>query len=263
MANAQSHRGGKRGRGNRPWASQFADKAPDPNAPVWIYGHHPVGEALRNPARTRLRLVASRNAARDLPPGTDAEILEPRAIDALLPPGAVHQGIALLAEPLPQPGIEELLERTVSGGTLVFLDQVTDPHNVGAILRSAAAFGAAGIVTTRRHAPPVTGVLAKSASGALEHVAYCQVTNLAEALSAAKDAGLLVLGLDEGGETLTSVPAKTGVALVLGAEGSGLRERTRELCDKMIRLQTSGPIGSLNVSNAAAVALYAIATLRK
>jgi len=262
MANARSHRGGKRNRGSRPWASKFKDEAPDPNAPVWIYGHHPVAEALSNPKRTRLRLVASRNAARDLPPGTDAEIMEPRAIDALLPPGAVHQGIALLAEPLPQPSLEELLDHA-RGGTLVFLDQVTDPHNVGAILRSASAFGAAGIVTTRRHAPPITGVLAKAASGALEHVAYCQVTNLAEALIAAKDAGFLALGLDERGEALTSVPTKSGVALVLGAEGSGLRERTRELCDKMIRLQTKGAIGSLNVSNAAAVALYAIAALRE
>ncbi len=145
---------------------------------------------------------------------------------------------------------------------LVFLDHVTDPHNVGAILRSAAAFGAAGIVTTRRNAPPVTGVLAKAASGALEHVAYCQVTNLAEALRSAKDAGFLVLGFDEGGEALQEVPVNAGVALVLGAEGSGLRERTRALCDKMIRLQTTGAISSLNVSNAAAVALYAIASLR-
>lgn len=262
MANAQPHRGGKKGRGNRPWASKFKEEALDPNAPVWLYGHHPVAEAVRNPRRTRLRLVASRNAARDLPPGTEAEILEPRAIDALLPPGAVHQGIALLSEPLPQPDIEELLERA-QGGVLVFLDQVTDPHNVGAILRSAAAFGAAGIVTTRRHAPPVTGVLAKAASGALEHVAYCQVTNLAGALNTAKEAGFLALGFDERGEALKGVPAESGVALVLGAEGSGLRERTRELCDTMIRLQTSGPIGSLNVSNAAAVALYAIAVSRK
>ncbi|MFZ1990728.1 MAG: RNA methyltransferase [Alphaproteobacteria bacterium] len=261
MASARHSRG--KGKPGRPWASKFKDQpAPDPNAPVWIYGHHPVAEALRNARRTRLRLVASRNAARELPPGTEAEILEPRAIDALLPPGAVHQGIALLSEPLPQPSIEELLE-AAQGGVLVFLDQVTDPHNVGAILRSASAFGAAGIVTTRRHAPPVTGVLAKAASGAIEHVPYCQVTNLAEALAAAKAAGFLVLGFDEGGEPLMSVPAGGGVALVLGAEGSGLRERTRELCDKMIRLQTKGAIGSLNVSNAAAVALYAIAALRE
>jgi len=258
-------KGGAGGRGKgkpaRPWASTFKDQPVDPNAPVWIYGHHPVAEALRNPRRTPLRLVASRNAARDLPPGTEAEVMEPRAIDALLPPGAVHQGIALLAEPLPQPSIQDLIE-SAQGGTLVFLDQVTDPHNVGAILRSAAAFGAAGIVTTRRHAPPITGVLAKAASGALEHVAYCQVTNLAEALLAAKEAGFVALGFDEGGEPLKNIPATGGVALVLGAEGSGLRERTRELCDKMIRLQTSGAIGSLNVSNAAAVALYAIAALR-
>jgi 23S rRNA (guanosine2251-2'-O)-methyltransferase len=145
---------------------------------------------------------------------------------------------------------------------VLFLDQVTDPHNVGAILRSAAAFGAAAVITTRRHAPPVTGVLAKSASGALEHVPYLQETNLADAMTAARDAGYLILGFDEGGEELESVAKERPVALVFGAEGAGLRERTRETCDALVRLRTGGAIGSLNVSNAAAVALYAVTNLR-
>ena len=227
----------------------------DIGEPIWIYGQHPVHAALVNPARARLRLIATRNAARELPHDAAPEILEPAAIDKLLPQGAVHQGVALLAEPLIQPALGEILERE---GTLVFLDQVTDPHNVGAILRSAAAFGAAGVVTTLRHAPPVTSVLAKAASGALEHVPYCQVTNLAEALRAARDAGWLVLGLDEAGEPLESIAPGSRTAIVLGAEGTGLRELTRKLCDQIVRLRTNGPIGSLNVSNAAAVALYAL-----
>jgi len=241
----------------RPWGARFVDKAPDPGAPIWLYGHHAVTAALDNPARKRLRLVATRNAARELPASARAEILEPRAIDALLPAGAVHQGVALQAEPLEQPELDALLQMQ---GVLVFLDQVTDPHNVGAILRSAAAFDAAGIITTRRHAPPVTGVLAKSASGALEHVPYVQVSNLADALSAARDAGFQCLGLDESGEPLEDLRLHkgAGTAIVLGAEGAGLRERTRAMCDKIIRLRTTGAIGSLNVSNAAAVALYAI-----
>jgi 23S rRNA (guanosine2251-2'-O)-methyltransferase len=255
--------GAKRNRG-RPWANQIPDKVRefDPDAPIWLYGHHAVAAALANPARMRLRLVATRNAARELGAvAAEAEPLEPRAIDALLPPGAVHQGIALLTAPLAAPPLHELFAAS-QGGVLVFLDQVTDPHNVGAILRSAVVFGARGVITTRRHAPPVTGVLAKAASGALEHVPYLQIGNLAEAMVAAREAGFVLLGLDEGGEPLGDV-APGSIALVLGAEGAGLRERTRALCDRMIRLRTSGAIGSLNVSNAAAVALYALSERRR
>lgn len=234
----------------------------DQDGPVWIYGHHPVLEALRNPARIRRRLVATRNAARDLPAGAEPEVLDPRAIDRLLPDGAVHQGLALLADPLQPPPLETLFEARRS---LVFLDHVSDPHNVGAILRSAAAFGAGAVITTQRHAPQVTGVLAKSASGALELVPYVQIRNLADALIAAREAGYVRLGLDERGEDLETALSATReypVALVLGAEGPGLRERTRATCDRLVRLPTSGPIGALNVSNAAAVALFAVARAR-
>ena len=244
-------------RPGRPWEARATGRIHDPFEPMWIYGHHAVAAALGNPRRKWQRLIATRNAARELA-GCEPEILEPRAIDKLLPEGAVHQGLAMLAEPLQVPPLADLLaERRL----LIFLDHVTDPHNVGAILRSAAAFGAGAVITTQRHAPPVTGVLAKAASGAIEHVPYLQLANLAEALIAAGEAGYLRLGLDEGGEPIE--PALTAtkefpVAFVLGAEGAGLRERTRTACDRLVRLPTTGPIGALNVSNAAAVALYAI-----
>lgn len=235
---------------------------PEPDAPLWIYGHHPVLEALKNPLRVKHRLVATRNAARDLPEGATPEILDPREIDRLLPEGAVHQGLALLTLPLSTPDLSALLQ---GRRTLVFLDHVSDPHNIGAILRSAAAFGAGAVITTQRHAPQVTGVLAKSASGAIEHVPYVQIRNLADALIAAHEAGYVRLGLDERGEDLGAALAATRafpVALVFGAEGPGLRERTRATCDRLVRLPTMGPIGALNVSNAAAVALYAVACAR-
>lgn len=240
----------------------FERERPDPDAPLWIYGHHPVLEALQNPLRVRHRLVATRNAARDLPAGAEPELLDPREIDRLLPEGAVHQGLGLLADPLEAPPLETLFE---GRRTLIFLDHVSDPHNVGAILRSAAAFGAGAVVTTQRHAPHVTGVLAKSASGALEHVPYVQIRNLADALIAAHEAGYVRLGLDERGEDLEAALSATRafpVALVLGAEGPGLRERTRATCDRLVRLPTSGAIGALNVSNAAAVALFAVTRAR-
>lgn len=245
-------------RSGRDWKPAPSDRIVDLTEPVWLYGHHAVAAALANPHRKWLRLVATRNAARDID-GQAPEILEAREIDKLLPEGAVHQGLALLVNPLPAPGLSELLVR--DGRPLVFLDHVTDPHNVGAILRSAAAFGARGVITTHRHAPPITGVLAKAASGAIEHVPYLQLNNLADALTAAGEAGYVRLGLDERGEPLEPALAATvqfPVAFVLGAEGAGLRERTRTTCDRLVRLPTTGPIGALNVSNAAAVALYAI-----
>ena len=258
--------GGRPGKipgGARPhWRDKKPEKVFDPAEPVWIYGHHAVHAALANPARNIARLVATQNAARQIDPVHDPEILDAKAIDKLLPADAVHQGVALLAEPLAQPPLKLLLA-AAGGRPILFLDQVTDPHNVGAILRSAAAFGAAAVITTRRHAPPVTGVLAKAASGALEHVPYVQETNLAEAMLAAREAGYIVLGFDENGADLESIARERPVALVFGAEGAGLRERTRETCDALVRLRTGGTIGALNVSNAAAVALYAVSVQAK
>lgn len=232
----------------------------------WLYGHHAVTAALNNPQRRPERLLATVNAAERLRrdcPAAAPEIVDRPAIDAVLPPGAVHQGLALLAGPLPAPGLDELLETLGKEALVVVLDQVTDPQNVGAILRSCAAFGAAAMIVPRRHAPPVTGVLAKAASGALEHVPLIEVANLERALARLKDAGFWCLGLDAAADrSIDAVAPDPRLALVMGAEGPGLRRLTAERCDLLARLPTRGPIGTLNVSNAAAVALYALARRR-
>ena len=238
---------------------------------LWLYGLHPVLAGLGNPRRRAKRLLLTSEAARhheaELKPlltgRGDGLVPEPVAREhfaALLPEGAVHQGLALEAAPLDQPDLETLLAGLPNSQTpalLVVLDQVTDPHNVGAILRSAAAFGAAGVLAPRHHAAPETGTLAKSASGALEHVPYLEVGNLARALERLKGRGFWILGLaEEAGAALAETRGGGRLALVLGAEGRGLRRLTREHCDQTVRLPTQGPIGQLNVSNAAAVALY-------
>ena len=232
----------------------------------FIYGFHAVSSALLNPERKILRLMMTRNAENDLASEglslgsglpISPEIMTSEEIAAALPPGAVHQGIALKVSALPDLSLDEAC---ADSRTVVVLDQVTDPHNFGAILRSAAVFGAGALITTDRNSPPLGGVLAKSASGALEKVKIAKVTNLVRALDELKDLGFEVIGLDGEGEI--SLPDfKTGpkVALVLGAEGAGLRRLTREHCDILARLPASGPMRSLNVSNAAAVALYELA----
>lgn len=235
----------------------------------WLYGTHPVLAALTNPARRCYRLLATVETEHALAgrlarllaarPDLRPEILARAEIDRLLP-GAVHQGLAVEVEPLPEPVLDEVLHACAARehAILVALDQVTDPHNVGAILRSAAAFGALGVVLTERHAPSATAILAKAASGALETVPLVRVTNLARAMDDIKAAGLWCAGLDaEGTTTLAEARLDGRVALVLGAEGRGLRRLTRERCDLLVRIpMASGSIASLNVSNAAAVALY-------
>jgi 23S rRNA (guanosine2251-2'-O)-methyltransferase len=228
---------------------------------LWLFGSHAVHAALTNPERVRLRLVASRNAARALPPGaSEPEILEPDKIARLLPPGAVHQGIALLTAPLPEKTLEESCAPAEPARPVLVLDHITDPHNVGAILRSASAFGARAIVTTRRRSPPATGTLAKVAAGALEYVPLVKVTNLARAMNDLKELGYRLVGLDENAPaTLAGALSPSApVALVLGAEGEGLRQLTAETCDTLARLPTGGPVASLNVSNAAAIGLYEV-----
>ncbi|NBC32557.1 MAG: 23S rRNA (guanosine(2251)-2'-O)-methyltransferase RlmB, partial [Alphaproteobacteria bacterium] len=182
-----------------------------------------------------------------------------RRLEALLPDGAVHQGLALEAEPLPDPGLDGVLRGLApqARAVVLLLDQVTDPHNVGAILRSAAAFGAAALVMTERHAPPVTGTLARAASGALEAVPVCRVVNLARTLRELAGADFLCLGLaEEAPRTLPAVAPAPRTALVVGAEGAGLRRLTRETCHVLARLPTARTFTTLNASNAAAVALY-------
>jgi 23S rRNA (guanosine2251-2'-O)-methyltransferase len=233
----------------------------DPVDTVVLYGWHPVREALANPARQIRRLVATENGLQRLVQAGLAlpvtpDIVRPPVIDRLLTPDAVHQGLYLEADPLPAPEFGTLGPQDI----VLVLDQVTDPHNVGAILRSAAAFGVRALVTTERHSPAATGVLAKAASGGLEHVPIVHVRNLGDALEAMGRDGVMRVGLDsEGSERLEATPLSGPLALVLGAEDKGLRQRTRGLCDRLARLDMPGAIKSLNVSNAAALALYVAA----
>jgi 23S rRNA (guanosine2251-2'-O)-methyltransferase len=198
-------------------------------------------------------------------PVVQPEVLDRAALDRALPQGAVHQGIAVLAEPLPEPDLDEVLDRLsdAPSAAILLLDQVTDPQNVGAVLRSAAAFAAAAVVTPRHHAPPMTGALAKAASGAAEHVALVRVGNLAQAIERLKGSRFWCVALaGDAAQDLAEIDLTGRVALALGAEGPGLRRLTRERCDLSARLPTRGPIADINVSNAAAVALYECARQR-
>ena len=245
----------------------------------WIYGRHAVRAALRNPARRLRRLVAIPEIAAEAQAWlaeakarSSAELkletLERARLEALLPEAAVHQGLALQAEPLPPAFLEDVLAEippapATGAAVVVVLDQVSDPHNVGAVLRSAAAFGARAVVLPEHGTPPSTAALAKAASGALEQVPLVRVTNLARTLDKLKEAGFWCVGLEESGEKLLADVDLSGrVALVLGAEGEGLRRLTRERCDFLARLPTQDPLASLNVSNAAAIALYEVARRR-
>jgi len=225
-----------------------------------IYGAHPVEEALKNPKRKFVKLTCTLNGAERLkaltqPLGITPEIVNPKVLDRKVEPDAVHQGMILEAKALRQPQLDEIEQ----SGVVVMLDQVTDPHNVGAILRSCAAFQVTAVVTTARHSAEASGVLFKAASGAYEHVPFVKVTNLARAMEELRDAGFRLVGLDSEAETVLGAIDKTPpLVLVLGAEGKGLRELTRKNCDVVAKLDFSGAIRSLNVSNAAAVALYAL-----
>jgi len=244
-----------RGFGGRPGQR---DRGEASDGPVILYGWHTVAAALANPQRTIRRLYLSENAAKrladeNIDTRVAPEIVRPALIDQRLGPDAVHQGLLAEVDPLPSPDIEELPQQ----GIVLVLDQITDPHNVGAILRSAAAFAVKAIVTTARHSPEATGVLAKSASGALELVPLVTVQNLARALTEMNDQGFMTVGLDsQGDENLGAVVLRQPLALVLGAEGKGLRQLTRDTCGVVARLDMPGEIKSLNVSNAAVLALY-------
>ena len=228
---------------------------------LWLFGLHAVRDALVNPRRDGRRLVVTRNALDRLGAavehGPEPEIADARRFPAPLDPGSVHQGAALEVRPLDWGTLEDHAD----GRPVVALDRVSDPHNVGAVLRSAEVFGAAAVVAPARHAAPESGGLAKAASGALERQPYLRVPNLGAALRALSDAGYVVLGLDGAGdatlEEALDASRPRPVAFVLGAEGPGLREGTRAACDRLTRIDPAGAFGSLNVSNAAAVALYA------
>lgn len=233
---------------------------------LWIYGHHAVAAALANPQRKILRLVATPDAAAKL--SEDASV--PREslahlknaarveIDAIVGAGSVHQGAAVLTRPIGCDLADVLEKISVNpNACFVVLDQVTDPHNVGAVLRSASAFGAAAVLAPDRHAPEETGTMAKAASGALDKIPYIKAVNLVRALEQLKEAGFWTVGLAaDGPKPLSGIPLKGRIALVLGAEGEGLRRLVRETCDYVASLPMGGDMESLNVSNAAAVALY-------
>ncbi len=226
-----------------------------------VYGVHPVVEALKNPKRKFVKLWASENAAGrlreeipELP--VEPEIVHPRLLDHMLKSAdAVHQGVILEAKPLRQPNLDKIAR----DGLVVLLDQVTDPHNVGAVMRSCAAFNVSALVVTARNAAETNSVFFKSASGAYEHVPYVTVTNLARAMEELRGYGFQLVGLDsEAEKTMEDISHHRPLALVLGAEGKGLRQLTRETADHMVRIDMPGAIKSLNVSIAAAVSLYAL-----
>ena len=241
----QSHRG--HGTANRPR----------------LWGRHAVAAALDNPARKVLRAWVTREAEAfmQFPKEVGVTLAEAADLGRLVPHDAPHQGVVVDVEPLEEIWLDDLLAPAPDRGVLLVLDQVTDPHNVGAILRSAAAFGALGVVTQDRHSPAESGVVAKAASGALERVPWARVVNLARSLEEIAEAGFWRIGLTGDAETeLNDALGPPQVALVLGAEGPGLRPNTRDHCDALARLPITDAVESLNVSNAAAVALYAAST---
>ncbi len=240
---------------------------PEPDDSICIlYGWHPVIEALRNPRRKVIRFLASENAARKIHDEFEdraealvasPDIVHPREIDNLLTADAVHQGLYLEVEPLAPLSLANLSPNAL----VLVLDQITDPHNVGAMLRTAAAFGVSAVITTARHSPFATGVLAKAASGALEHIPMIIVRNLSDTIDELKERGFVCVGLDSDADTVLDsatlpVPLRAPLALVMGAEGKGLRQRTKETCTFVAQLEMPGSIKSLNVSNATVLALY-------
>lgn len=265
----ERNRAGRKHRGSKRWQRRIGAKTGSglrrerrSGEHSLLYGWHPVRAALENPRRRFHRLLATENAARRLEEAgltgrVRPEVVRPGAIDALLSPDAVHQGIYAEVDPLPALALDE-----IPPGVVLVLDQVTDPHNFGAIVRTAAAFAADAIVTTARHSPEATGVLAKSASGGLEHAPIVLVQNLARGMAGLKERGFLLVGLAEQAEAnLGDAPLRLPLALVIGAEGKGLRQLTRESCHFLARIDLPGAIKSLNVSNATALALQ-LAILR-
>jgi len=240
-------------------------KKADARETLWLFGLHAVRDALMNPARVKLTMMVTPNALAKLEEavaasGIEPEVVDPRKFKPPIDAGSVHQGAVLEVKPLDWGRMEDVCIGDVAP-RVILLDRVTDPHNVGAILRSAEVLGACAVIGTRHHSAPETGALAKTASGALERQPYLRIRNLADGIRDLQGMGYLVLGLD-GDADITIEAAVAGkrdraVALVLGAEGPGLREKTRETVDALVRIDAGGGFGSLNVSNAAAIGLYA------
>lgn len=227
----------------------------------WLYGNHPVQAALGNERRRIIRAVVTqggleKHAGAFKQRGITPKVISPQELSKLLPPEALHQGVAVEVAPLPSLSLEDCLD---SGKPLLLLDQVTDPHNVGAMLRSAAAFGVAAVISPRDHAPQESAVMAKASSGAIELVPLIMVTNLSQAMETLKKHGYWCVGMDgEAKQEIGKAKLSKKTALVMGAEGKGLRRLTGERCDLLVKLPISEQMESLNVSNAAAIALYII-----
>lgn len=231
----------------------------DAQGPFYIYGLHAVRAALDHKARRKNKLFATSNGLKRLEESGSINIMvierTPKQLDKIVGPDAVHQGVVLDVEPLARPALTDLHDTHV----LVLLDQVTDPHNVGAILRTACAFNAGAVITTSRNAPQETATLAKTASGALDLIPFIEVRNLNRAMEELDEIGFTLIGFDsEADRALGDQARPDKVAIILGAEGKGLRQKTRALCHQLVRLDMQGPIKSLNVSNAAAIALFAM-----
>ena len=247
------------------WAVKKDQERQNDAGTVWLFGIHAVRDALSNPDRKLVRLVVTRNAADRLADaiaacGISPEICDARRFAAPLDPQSVHQGAAVEAMPLEWGSVSEVCAPREGAPRVLLLDRVSDPHNTGAILRSAEVFGARAVIAPHRHSSPETGALAKSASGALERQPYLRVPNLANAMGALREMGYAIIGLDGDAQTdIDGLPPhyrSVPMALALGSEGPGLRDLTKKLCDELVRIPAAGNFGSLNVSNAAAVALY-------
>ncbi len=231
------------------------------NSPHWLWGTHAVEAALGNPDRTIHRVLATQNAKKRLPLH-QAEDVSVRDLERILPDQAVHQGLAALMSSLAPISLAELIKRTPS--RIAVLDQVSDPHNLGAVLRSAAAFGVDSVVLQTRHAPAMTGIVAKTAAGAVERVTECRTVNLARALNTLEEAGYYTIGLTGKADATLSetIPAQKPIALVFGAEGKGLRPAVAKACTWQAHIPMSPGMESLNISNAAAIAFYEAARPR-
>lgn len=254
-----SHKSGNHRRASTRSGGVGPAKVQNPSHKMWLYGAHAVAAALANPARRKFRLLTTDDHKIQLDEDAKAiaETLTRRDLDEILPPGAVHQGIALEVAPLAGIDIGAMTDSAADDALVILLDQASDPRNIGAVMRSAAAFGAAAIILPDRHAPEVTGVLAKAASGALEKLPLVRVTNIARALAQLQDADFWCIGLDGDADGALASAGRAGrVALVIGSEGRGLRRLTAEKCDALAAIPMLPGAGSLNLSAAAAIALY-------
>lgn len=243
---------------NRPFQRNDRKSVPKRADGYWLWGIHAVEAALSNPERRLVRLVATRNAKQKIPEGLIAQLkvdeAQPSDLDGLLPLGAVHQGLALQTEPLTTLDVSDITDCQ----RVVVFDQLTDPHNIGAIFRSASAFGFEAAVMQTRNVPPLTGVAAKTAAGALETVKEVRAVNIARALDELREAGFWCIGLDGGGDQLIAdaVKGSPKLAIVIGAEGAGLRPAVAKACDSIASIPITSDMESLNASNAAAIAFY-------